>query len=241
MSASFQGAFCVLKPSIPGQGSIQALGAAFVQPITLGFCDWTWANKSIRRLGSPSTSLAASAAALRSSGPASTKTTRCGAGAFWKPVLAPHHLSLRSKSNSVGLAFTSLYGPVQTGHPLARSKLLKVSGSCPSQMCLGTIRTAPQILTAKLSYTKRGLAAFRTTCTVSGSVAVTSFTPSAIAAAKIRLGCALNILSENTTSSAVKGCPSFHSTPLRSGISKAVKSAFHFSVSAASQGTALPV
>ena len=53
-------------------------------------------------------------------------TTRLILGSGRNPVLAPHQSSLRSKIFWSAVAETSFHGPVVTGQPFARSRLVNV-------------------------------------------------------------------------------------------------------------------
>jgi hypothetical protein len=93
---SSQGSTVVLNSKKFGHGSTHAYGAFWNHPITRGFLAFAALKEPRPSLGSPSTWLERSSAALRSSGPCSMKIRRLGAGSRRKPVFAAHQSSSRS-------------------------------------------------------------------------------------------------------------------------------------------------
>src|SRR5581483_2165228 len=161
MSTSSHGATELLMSSGRGHGSGHEYGASLYQEMTFGFLAWRVWKEPNEMSCITSSSLFAIRFTLTSSLGEAVHTNFLGAGSGWKPVLAPHQLSSRTKTKSVGLAETNLYGPLKTGDVLL-SQFLNVMGSaCPSQMCLGMTESALPTLTAKFSRTKRGLGALR--------------------------------------------------------------------------------
>src|SRR5207245_2570979 len=109
------------------------------QDLMLGLALATGSNTLRGICQNVSISLAMALAARFSAFSTPTKIRRSGAGMLsgdlWSipPMagltLAPHQLSFRSHTIWSSFDDVSVYGPVKTGHPLARSKLVKVLGS----------------------------------------------------------------------------------------------------------------
>src|SRR4029079_10907618 len=93
-------------------------------------------------------------------------------------------------------------------------EFLKVTGSCPSQMCLGSGTMACEVVPARFSMTKRGLGPVRVNLTVRSSTAATELTHCLTAPDQLSCGAyCLSRLMVKTMSSAFSGLPSLHSVP----------------------------
>src|SRR3954453_5994088 len=149
---------------------------------------------------------------------------RSGAGAGLKPVCAAHQSERRSKTIWRDDVATSLYAPVPTGQPLARSKLVNVLGSCDFQMCSGSITMWFSWPSARFSWKKRGFGLVMLMTAVKLSGVSTFFRYSL----KIVEYCSSGELSRSIssvylTSFEPNGSPSDHVMPLRSLAVIAVK------------------
>src|SRR3546814_18760435 len=106
------------------------------------------------------------------------------------PASCAHHSSRRSKNSELASDLTSLNGPVPTGQPLARSKLLNVLGSFPSQICWGTTTKRVDWPVARKSAAHLGPGFVKDTLTVKGSMTSAEATHSSIALENSRSGAA---------------------------------------------------
>src|SRR5258707_329351 len=110
--ASFHTGSSVLNSISRGHGSAQAYGSASFQATAFGFfARMAWNVPRLMFMALSSWWLDMSRALL-SSEPAMTQIRRLGSGRACQPVFAPHQFGSRSHTNCVGLALTSLYGPV---------------------------------------------------------------------------------------------------------------------------------
>src|SRR5215207_7435296 len=108
---------------------------------------------------------------------------------------------------------------------LALYEFLKVTGSCPSQACLGNGTMACEVVPARFSMTKRGLGPVRVNLIVRSSTASTAWTHCLTAPDQLSCGAyCLSKLMVKTTSSDVSGRPSLHSVPGRSVTVHSVRS-----------------
>src|SRR5215217_2113522 len=132
--------------------------------------------------------------------------TRLMAGRAWKPVLAPHQSSRRSKIFWPGVELTSFQGPVVTGEPLLMSKFVKVVGSCPLNTCSGTIGKPASWCHWKNVNMNRGAGMLKVILAVRGSGPVTSLIQSFMSEEKTSFGAlSFIVVSVKTTSLLVKG------------------------------------
>src|ERR671932_527277 len=91
---------------------------------------------------------------------------------------------------------------------------LNVTGSCPSQTCLGSGTIACEVVPARFSMTKRGLGPVRVNLMVRSSTASTDWTHCLTAPDQLSCGAyCFSMLMVKTTSSDVSGLPSLHSVP----------------------------
>src|SRR5262245_39326019 len=121
MSLSSHGVIELLMTSGRGQGSGHAYGASKCQTSTLGFWACSAWNAPSELSCRASISLFAMRATLTSSLADVDQTSFFGAGSGWNPVAAPHQLSSRTRTKSVGLIELNLNGPLKTGRPCAGS------------------------------------------------------------------------------------------------------------------------